>query len=406
MLCILVTPSVSPDCVAVLEAMVSIPGVRTGLICHKPQTDVPEPLRARLAGHYKVDFVGDVTQLATALSAFQRGFGKIDRLLGFAEVLQVQLAQLRDRFRIPGVGEEVALRFRDKHRMKEVLRQHGLPVARQALIRSVADARAFVAEVGWPVVLKPLAGVGSQGTARVASVAELDAAMQSLRPSTERPLQAEAFVTGDERTFETVIVDGEPVWASQTHYLNRPLEILENPWMQWTVLFPREPLDEVAQRFLPTNVAALRALGLRTGIAHMEWFVHGDGVTISEVGARPPGARFMTMLGYSYDEDLWSRWVELEILGRWRPLPPRKYAVGCAFFRAQGPGERITSMEGLDVAQRLAGAHVMDRKLPVLGAPRSSSYEGDGWAVVRHPDTAVVKDTLRALISSVRVWAA
>lgn len=406
MLCILVTPSVSPDCVAVLEAMVAIPGVRAGLICHKPRTDVPEPLRSRLVGHYQVDFVGDVSQLATALSAFQGGFGKIERLLGFAEVLQVQLAQLRDRYGIPGMGAEVALRFRDKNRMKEILHQNGLPVARQARIRSAADAHRFVADVGWPVVLKPLDGVGSQGTARVGSLAELDAVLRSLRPSAERPVQAEAFVTGHERTFESVIVQGEPVWASQTHYLNRPLEILENPWMQWTVLFPRAPLDDVARRFLPAHVAALRALGLRTGIAHMEWFVRDDGVTISEVGARPPGARFMTMLGYSYDEDLWSRWVELEILGRWRPLPERAYAVGCAFFRAQGPGDRIVAIEGLDVAQRVAGAHVMDRKLPVLGARRATSYEGDGWAVVRHPETAVVKDALRALVASVRVRAA
>ena len=396
------TPSVSPDCLAVLQGLVSLPNVAAGLVCHGDAAELPEALRGRLAGHYRVDNVADVEQISRAVTAFQAQLGKVERLLGFAEVLQVQLAQVRERFGIPGLTPELARRFRDKNRMKELLRAASLPVARQALVRSSDEARRFAAEVGWPIVLKPLAGVGSQGTTRVGSAAELEARLAS-HPAGQ-PLQAEAFITGVERTFETVLVGGEPVWASQTLYLDRPLDILENPWKQWTVLFPREVMDETARAFLPTNVAALRALGLHTGIAHMEWFLPpGGGTVISEVGARPPGARFMTMLGYAYEADLWGRWAELETRGTWRPLPERRHAVGCAFFRAQGRGERIVAIEGLDRAQREVGALVMDRKLPVIGARPRGSYEGDGYAVVRHPDTEVVRRALGVLVSTVRV---
>ena len=302
------------------------------------------------------------------------------------------------------MGVETAMNFRDKHRMKAILRVAGLPVAPQALIRAPDDARAFADRVGWPLILKPLDGVGSQGTWRVGSHDQLSHALRALQPSPERAIQAEAFIRGDERTFESVLVGGEAAWMSQTLYLNRPLEILETPWMQWTVLFPREELDAAAQAFAPLHVAAVRALGQTSGMAHMEWFIQADGTPIiSEVGARPPGARFLRMLGQAHDADLWARWAELEVLGTWRPLPPRRYAVGCAFFRAQGQGRRITAVHGLDRAQQLVGEHVIDRDLPRIGAAPRASYEGDGWAVVRHPDTAVVRDALRTLISTVRV---
>ena len=403
MLVILVTPSLSPDCLAVLRGLVAIAGARVGLVCHAAADGIPSPLREQLVGHYKVDSVGDEGAVLQALLAFQASFGRIHRLLGFAEVLQVQLARLRDRLGIEGLTEAVALNFRDKHRMKEALARAGLPVARQQLVQAPSAAWAFAEAVGWPVVLKPLAGVGSQGTMRADGPRQLEDALTKLRPSPERPVLAEAFLRGPERTFETVLVDGQPVWCSQTLYLDRPLDILETPWKQWTVLFPREVMDDEARRFLATDVAALRALGLRTGMAHLEWFLTPDGPVIGEVGARPPGARFMTMLGYSYDADLWARWAELEVLGVWRPLPERQHAVGCAFFRGQGHGSRIVAVEGLDRAQRAVGSLVMDVQLPQIGAAARPSYEGDGWAVVRHPDTEVVRDALRTLISSVRV---
>ena len=405
MLVVLVSPTVNPDCAAVLRGLFAISGVRVGLVTHVPSERLPEGLAQSLAAHYRVDSTSDVEQVAQGLSVIQEHRGPIGRLLGFVEMIQVQLAVLRERFGIPGMMPDVAQRFRDKNQMKEVLGATNLPVARQSLIQSSQDAVAFAARVGWPIILKPLAGVGSQSTVRVSSPAGLQAALERFQPNAKRPLQAEAFVTGPERTFETVVVNGEPVWCSQTLYLDRPLDILENPWKQWSVLFPRETMDAPARAFLATNVAAIRALGLSTGISHMEWFLGDAGPVIGEVGARPPGARFMQMIGFTYDEDLWSRWAELEVMGVWRPLPPRKYAVGCAFFRAQGGGERIRAIEGLDGAQAAVGRWVIDRKLPEIGAHPRSSYEGDGYAVVRHPETEVVKDALLTLISTVRVYA-
>jgi hypothetical protein len=46
---------------------------------------------------------------------------------------------------------------------------------------------------------------------------------------------------------------------------------------------------------------------------------------------------------------------------------------------------------------------VVESRLPERGQLSSSSYEGDGYIIVRHRDTAVVADALRRLVSGVRV---
>jgi len=42
---------------------------------------------------------------------------------------------------------------------------------------------------------------------------------------------------------------------------------------------------------------------------------------------------------------------------------------------------------------------------PRPGQPRSAHYEGDGWVVVRHPETPKVVEALRALVTEVRIVA-
>jgi hypothetical protein len=134
----------------------------------------------------------------------------------------------------------------------------------------------------------------------------------------------------------------------------------------------------------------------------MEWFRRPDGsVAVSEVGARPPGAQISSMLGYVHDVDFYRVWTELVILDRFEP-PERKFAAGTAYLRGQGRG-RVRAVRGVEELQRRIGHLVVEAKLPEPGQPASSSYEGEGWVIVRHPDTAVVQDALRQIVEGIRV---
>ena len=198
------------------------------------------------------------------------------------------------------------------------------------------------------------------------------------------------------------MVDGKIVWDSISDYLPTPLEVLRNPWMQWAVLLPRDisgpgyaPIRAVA----PT---ALRALGLRTGLTHMEWFRRPDGsVAVSEVGARPPGAQITSMLCYAHDFDLYRAWGQLMVDGTFEP-PVRQWSAGTVYLRGQGSGV-IRATRGLDRLPAAVSDLVVDSRLPTPGQPSSGSYEGDGYITVRDRDTGVVTASLKTILSTVRV---
>ena len=60
-------------------------------------------------------------------------------------------------------------------------------------------------------------------------------------------------------------------------------------------------------------------------------------------------------------------------------------------------------MHGLDRLPPEVSALVVESRLPAPGQPSSGSYEGDGYIIVRHPDTGVVTAALRQLVTTVRV---
>jgi hypothetical protein len=90
---------------------------------------------------------------------------------------------------------------------------------------------------------------------------------------------------------------------------------------------PVDPVDGAAARDISgpeyegiraTAPTALRALGLQSGLTHLEWFRRPDGtVAVSEVAVRPPAPR--------------SPWC----MAASRP-PERSWAVGTVFPRGQG----------------------------------------------------------------------
>jgi biotin carboxylase len=388
-----------------VATVAKLPGVRLGLVSQDTLESLPPVLRSALVGHYRVRDAMDAEELARGVAHVGKQMGGIDRLLGTLEHLQVQLAQVRDRLGIEGMGLAAARNFRDKSRMKEVMRSAGLPCARHRLITCDEDAWAFAGEVGLPIVFKPQAGAAAVSTSRVTQPGELARVLEAARPTPQVPWVAEEFVTGQERSFETMTIRGVAVWDSSTRYDPPPLTVLENGWIQWTVLLPRETETADTLAIRPAAHKALAALGMVTGISHMEWFRRPDGtVAISEVAARPPGAQILALNSYAHDVDFVRLWAELAVFERFE-APLRRFAAGVAFFRAQGQGSRIVKVRGIEAAQKQVGHLVVEAKLPLPGQARSTSYEGEGYAIVRHPDTAVVESALRTLITNVQVEA-
>jgi phosphoribosylaminoimidazole carboxylase (NCAIR synthetase) len=385
-----------------VEAAARLPGTELAVITCEPEDRVPAELRRSLAAHWRVDDALDAGQVASAVQALGDHLGPVRRLLAVLEQLQVPVAQVRERFGIAGIDVATARNFRDKAQMKSVLRAAGVPCARYRLADSAAGAAGFAEEVGYPLVVKPPAGAGAKSTFRLDDAGDLKVWLDMAPPAPGRLALLEEFLTGEEGSYDSVMTDGQIVWDSISSYLPTPLEVLRNPWIQWIVLMPRDiagPEYDGIRAIAPT---ALRALGLQSGLTHMEWFRRPDStVAISEVAVRPPGAQITSMLNYAHDFDLYSAWAQLMVHGSFAP-PERSWAAGTVYLRGQGTGH-VRAVHGLDGLPPELRSIVMESRLPEPGQPSSGSYEGDGYIIVRHPDTAVVTDALRQLVTGVRV---
>ncbi len=397
-----VAPFFAETTLRFVAALAGAEGVRLSLVSQDPSDRVPEGLRVRLADFVQVRDALDPDVLRRAVEELRRRGQKVELLLGTFEELQVPLGTVRDALGLPGMGAAAAENFRDKSRMKDVLRAHGLPCARHALARTSAEAEAFARDVGYPLIVKPPAGSGSRGTFRIEGAEDLASLLRQMPPSAERPALLEEFVVGDEHSFDSIALDGRVVWHSINHYFPSALEVLRAPWIQWCVLLPREVDDPRYDGIRAVAGEALRVLGMHTGMSHMEWFRRPDGsVAISEVGARPPGARFVNLISWAHDVDLFRAWADTVVHGRFTPRP-RPYAAGAAYLRGQGEG-RVRAVRGLEDVARELGPLVVEARMPELGQAASGTYEGEGYVIVRHPETDVVKDALWKIITRIRV---
>jgi biotin carboxylase len=400
MFVVFAAPMLSENAMRMVEAAATLYGVRLGVITHDP-ADALRHLQGSVA-HWRVSDILSTDQLVWAARELAFRKGPVERLFGAYEQLQVPLAETREALGLPGMSVEAATNFRDKARMKTLLRANGLPCARHRLSASVDDASAFAEAAGFPLVVKPPAGAGAQQTYRVENLDQLRRALAVQPPSQANPVLLEEFVRGQEHSFETISIDGQPVWHSLTHYYPTPLHVLENPWIQWCLVLPRE-VDSA--RYDDIRMAARKALdvlGMTTGLTHMEWFRRADGsIAISEVAARPPGAQITTLVSRAHDMDFVQAWARVMIFKEFDP-PERRYAAGAAFLRGQGQGS-VRAVHGWDVVQRELRESITDVKLPELGTGSSSSYEGEGFVIVRHPETKVVEEAVMRIVSLMRI---
>lgn len=384
-----------------IDATTKVPDAQVGLVSCDPVTKLPAEVQSRLSAYHAIKDIS-TPQILRGVEMIGRQFGGIDRIMGMLEQIQVSLGEVRDHLGVPGMGAKAANNFRDKSVMKSVLREAGLPCAKHVLADSFETALDFARQTGFPMIVKPPDGAGAMGIFRCENQKQLTECWAHLNPGPLNPVVIEEFIVGTEHSFDSICVKGQLIWSSISHYSPAPLEVVREPWIQWCVTIPREfdsphykPVKQIAQ-------AALSALGMQTGLSHMEWFLRADGsVAISEVGARPPGAQITTLISYAHDFDLYRAWAESVIHERFQ-IPQRKYAVGAAYLRGMGEG-RVSRVYGLEEIARSLGEIAVESKIPEPGQSPSGSYEGEGYIIVRHPETQVVENALKKIIETIQV---
>jgi biotin carboxylase len=320
------------------------------------------------------------------VSAWLKG-RTVDRVLSNWEPLVILAARLRERWGMPGMSVDTVNGFRDKQLMKERVAAAGLRVPKSKRVVTEREVRAAAEEIGFPLILKPIAGAGSADTYRVTTQAELDQAILAMRGIPEA--SCEEYIEGEEFTFDTVCVDGKPLYENVAQYLPKPLEMRSIEWISPVIITVKDMYQPKLAGGVHLGRKVLTALGMGDGFTHMEWFLTPKGEAIfGEIGGRPGGAHIVDQMNYTSDIDLFREWARVACFGRFEADATRRYNCGIVFKRAQGQG-RIQRIEGLGNWLREAGKWVVEEKLLRPGTPRRNwkhTLLSDGHVVVRHPD--------------------
>lgn len=111
-------------------------------------------------------------------------------------------------------AREVAAALLGKPAMDDLLRRAGLALPASSRISTAGELEAFGHAVGWPVMLKPVDGVGGGGVVRVENATEAAAAMAQV-DARYPELMAQAFVPGPVASCQVIFNRGEPLaWAT------------------------------------------------------------------------------------------------------------------------------------------------------------------------------------------------
>lgn len=352
----------------------------------QPSQALPDDVRRCLAAHLQVPDLWDEAAVVRQV-AQETAHVRIDRVECLWEPAMVLAGRLREALGCPGLTVEQTIPFRDKERMKQVLDAAGIRTPWHRRCSSADSVRAASAEVGFPLIVKPIAGAGSTDTHRVDDLAQLERVLPTLRHVEQ--VSVEEYVEGDEFTFDAISAGGRILYENISFYRPRPIEEKKYEWVSPSSVCLRRIEAPELQRGREMGHAVLAALGYRTGFSHMEWYRRANGeVVFGEIGARPPGARLVDAMNHASDVDLFAGWAEAVVHGRFSQPIERRYNAAIVCKRARGRGI-IRRIEGLDRLLTELGSGIVAVEILPPGTPRRDwqrTAVSDGFMIVRHPE--------------------
>ncbi len=383
----------------------AVQGARVFGIGDQPERDLPDLVRKHLAGYLQLSSLLDEAAVVKQVRQWKAA-QPLKQVECLWEPGVILAARLREALGVPGQDVAQATLFRDKDAMKQAVSNAGIRTPKHQRATNAAECQRAAEQIGFPVIVKPIAGAGSADTFRVNSRLELDAVLS--RSGQVRDVNVEEFIDAEEYTFDTVCIDGKIAFWNICVYRPRPLTARQEEWISPQTVVLRDVEADNLAGGRKMGLAVLEALGFQTGFTHMEWYRTAKGETIfGEIAARPPGARTVDAMNYASDIDLYTGWAEAVLHRRFSTKLDRKYNSAIIFKRAQGTGH-IRHVEGLERLQARFGPHIAAVELLPVGAPRRNwilTLVSDGFLVVRHPDLQTTLDMADAVGTDLHLYA-
>ena len=339
-----------------------------------PFENLEPDLQGALTEYYRVDSLEDYDQVYRAVAYFAWRHGKIDWIESLNEYWLETDARLRTDFHVvTGIQSDRIDFIKEKSLMKQLYRAGGIPTARQAPVSTPEAALSFIAQVGYPVIVKPDIGVGASDTWKLRNEEELNTFFASL-PGV--PYVMEEFVVGDLISYEAITdADCEPLFENMTVWPTPIMNIVNDDLNLQYYTCPEVPeaLREIGRR-------TAKAFGVERRFVHLEFFrltedrpglgARGDYVGL-EVNMRPPGGYTPDMINFAHSADVYQIYAEMVAFNERRsPDWPEKYF--CVYAgRKEGHTYTHTHEE---ILEQYGDCIVMQEEMPPVNWPQMGRF--------------------------------
>jgi biotin carboxylase len=284
---------------------------------------------------------------------------------------------------LPGIGPEAAHLATNKIAMRRVFAERGVPQPQFAALRRQAEVRAAARAVGFPAVVKPVDSAGQRGISLVHDADELGAQMAfAIAASRSQEVIVERFHEG--REVNTLLVArGDDVHLVTASDRLRPQGV--GFGVALAHVYPSTLFGDALEEVERVAVAAVRAIGLRNGIAYPQLLVlpHANEVLVVEIAARIPGGQMVEVPRFGVGIDL----VEVAVLqALGEPVPdelvtPRFHRPVAIRFLTAEPGPLPTgvvqSVGPLDKALAFPGVQRVETWIEPGETIRPVQTDGD-----------------------------
>ncbi len=288
-----------------------------------PYEGLEQGLKDALTEYYRVDSLENYDQVYRAVAFFSFRYGKIDWLESNNEYWLEQDARLRTDFHITtGVDSQAVAAFKSKSGMKLYYAAAQVPTARCHQVTDMAAAKAFIAQVGYPVIVKPDVGVGASHTWKLSGEEELARFFDALP---QEPYVMEEFVEGTIRSYDAIMDSRcEPLFESSAVFPPSIADIVND---QGDLAY--YVADKVPPALAKMGRRTAKAFGAASRFVHLEFFQLtrpkpglgdvGDFVGL-EVNMRPAGGYTTDMMNFAHSTDVYQIWADMAAFDQ-RRLP-------------------------------------------------------------------------------------
>ncbi|MEO8277491.1 MAG: ATP-grasp domain-containing protein, partial [Thermoanaerobaculia bacterium] len=206
----------------------SLVGAKVIGLGDQPKEGLPPIARDHVAHHLQVRSLWDENAVVREVQRLARQV-RIDRVECLWEPGMLLAAKLRESLGIPGMTVAQTIPFRDKEIMKQRLDAAGIRTPKHASAVTEAEVWEAAERIGYPIIIKPIAGAGSADTHRCDDRAALERALKLVKHVEE--VSVEEFIEAEEFTFDTICAGGTMFLENVCWYRPRPLDQRQFEWV-------------------------------------------------------------------------------------------------------------------------------------------------------------------------------